>query len=315
MNKLILFLSFILSSIIIFLSYFTLENNTLEIMKISNNVENNLYFIYNPKDTNASRDTNDQALYIFSYINIGEEKYNKVILNRKALEYKLPYFFGQSIAQFEFDSNLDDNILYTNHKEFSNLATYKYYFKPVSIHNALFEIDVNIDFIEIKDNIEFENASFAIQKNNGQYDNFSELNNIFTNRFICNSKGLKDNINYQYNLFNNVIMMVTFVPIIIFIIIILNSINLYIKANKMDIIVNNIYNTKTKKKHILLLLISSFSLIYLFSYIILGLIFDINKTNICFFFISYFVILILIFINSSKLYEDLCQKGLKEIYA
>lgn len=315
MNKLILFLSFILSSIIIFLSYFTLENNTLEIMKISNNVENNLYFIYNPKDTNASGDIKDQALYIFSYMNIGEETYNKVILNRKALEYKLPYFFGQSIAQFEFDSNLDDNILYTNHKEFSNLATYKDYFKLVSIHNALFDIDVNIDFIEMKDDIEFENASFAIQKNNGQYDNFSELNNIFTNRFICNSKGLKDNINYQYNLFNNVIMMVTFVPIIIFIIIILNAINLYIKSNKMDIIVNNIYNSKTKKKHILLLLISSFSLIYLFSYIILGFIFGINKTNICFFFISYFVILILIFINSSKLYEDLCQKGLKEIYA
>ena len=312
MKKIKLFFLFVFPSLIIFFSYFILENTTLEVLKISSEVEENLYFVYNPSKTNI-KESDDVALYIFSYETIDDKVYNKLILNSKALNYKLPYYFGQAIAQFDYDKNLEKNILYTNKEELANYAIYKPYFTDISIHNMLFDIEVCIDFIEVSDDITFDESSFLITENNGQYENYN-LNEISTTYFVCDTSGFKKNINYQYELFNTIINISVAVPIFIFLIIILNSVSLWFKSYEMDIVVDKIFYGNKKLRYIISIEFIFF-LSYMVSYIIVGLIYSFNFTNVYFFAISCLLLMILIFIFSFKIYDYISKKGIKNIYA
>lgn len=229
-----------------------------------NTLDSNKTYCYN--NDSAAKYYNgsptDIAYYAYDYLKVDEEYKTVLYTNRAGIEQGIPYMDNLYLGFMPFKefTIIDDVILTNNVSNETNSIKYVDYFDKYYLKNALIEIDLNIDYLCVTEDISTYDVFLSCYNNS--FLDISKLmiyNDICIGSFITSGSYLKQSALKQYSTILIIMLIISIIPLLFLLICLGIFINSYLNNQSSIIILENIYYKKKKKivKHYYFLLLTN----------------------------------------------------------
>lgn len=178
-------------------------------------------------------------LYKFDYVEYNNEVYLKIVMNENASKYGIAFDDSDTLYIEKGNLNLETSKLYSNNKYLP--SDYYIDYSNIVIDNAIINVNISIDYLEVDENLTLEESSLAIIPKDSVVNQGSISNSRYTETYVFDGDGFKNIIQSKYMFKTTLIFAFSILTMLTLFFSLSNLYNSYIKTHERELIIKNIY--------------------------------------------------------------------------